>query len=35
MAWRGYMTEQNGQGSEQRQAFVPVSLPLEREESSW
>lgn len=35
MAWRGYMTEQNGQGSKQRQAFVPVSLPLVREESSW
>lgn len=29
------MTEQNGQGSEQRQEFVPVSLPLEREESLW
>ena len=28
MAWRGYMTEQSGQGSGQRQAFVPESLRL-------
>lgn len=31
--WKDYMTEQRGQGSRQRQAFVPEKLRLACEES--